>query len=176
MLRAWVIVYAGNFVGAVGTAALVFLSGQYLIGDGSVASVAMKLGVAKVALPFDQRACSSASFATCWSVWRCGCPTRARSATDKVLVIMFPVSAFVVAGFEHSVANMYIIPLAHDDQGVRAGRGAGAAGRFRARDFDGLTVGGFFANLIPVTIGNIIGGGVLVGAVYWFVYLRTRRL
>jgi formate transporter len=174
MLRAWVIVYAGNFVGAVGTAALVFLSGQYLIGDGSVASVAMKLGVAKVALPFDRALFLGilCNVLVCLAVWL---SYAARSATDKVMVIVFPVSAFVVAGFEHSVANMYIIPLA---MMIKAFAPAAVLAQLAGSvsGLDGLTVGGFVANLIPVTIGNIIGGGVLVGAVYWFVYLRERRL
>ncbi len=171
MLRAWVIVYAGNFVGAVGTAALVFLSGQYLIGDGSVAAVAMKLGVQKATLPFDRALFLGilCNVLVCLAVWL---SYAARSATDKVMVIIFPVSAFVVAGFEHSVANMYIIPLA---MMIKAFAPAALLAKLGgAPPPDALTVGGFLFNLIPVTIGNIIGGGVLVGAVYWFVFLRTR--
>jgi len=89
------------------------------------------------------------------------------------MAIIFPVSAFVVAGFEHSVANMYLIPLALLIKAL-APQAVGAKLAGAPADFADLTIAAFFANLVPVTIGNMIGGGVLVGAVYWFVYLRTR--
>lgn len=172
MLRAWTIVYAGNFVGAVGTALLVFLSGQYLGGEGSVAAVALEIGAQKAALPFDRALflgilCNAL---VCLGVWL---SLGARSTTDKVLAVLFPVSAFVVAGFEHSVANMYFIPLALMIKAF-APASLWASLATTPAAFSGLTLGGLVANLVPVTIGNIIGGGVLVGAVYWFVYLRTR--
>jgi formate/nitrite transporter FocA (FNT family) len=102
-------------------------------------------------------------------VWLC---IGARSATDKILAIIFPISAFVAAGFEHSVANMYFIPI-----GLLIKAGAPAAfweqiGK-TAADYGDLTWSNFLVNnLIPVTIGNIIGGAVMVGLVYWFIYLR----
>ena len=169
ILRAWAIVYVGNFVGAIGTALLVFLSGQYLGGDGSVASVAVKIGMAKSSLPFDRALFLGilCNVLVCLAVWL---SLGARSTTDKVMAIIFPISAFVVAGFEHSVANMYLIPLA---MMIDAFPPEALIGKLPA-NADALTIGGFFGNLVPVTIGNIIGGGVLVGAVYWFVYLRTR--
>jgi formate/nitrite transporter len=170
MLRAWTIVYIGNFVGAVGTALLVFLSGQYFADDGTVAAVALELGLQKATLPFDRALFlgTLCNVLVCLAVWL---SLGARTTTDKVLAILFPVSAFVVAGFEHSVANMYLIPLAL----LIKWFGPDAIWtKLALADFGGLTVFGFFANLVPVTIGNIIGGGVLVGAVYWFVYLRTR--
>ena len=99
-----------------------------------------------------------------WSVWPSG--------TDKILSIIFPITAFVAAGFEHSVANMYFIPMGLF---VKAGASASfweAIGK-TATDFPHLTWGNFFiANLLPVTIGNIIGGSVMVGLVYWFIYIR----
>ncbi|MFZ4809523.1 MAG: formate/nitrite transporter family protein [Hyphomicrobiaceae bacterium] len=171
MLRAWVIVYAGNFVGALGMAVLVFLAGQYRFGDGAVAKVAVQIAVAKVALPFGQALFLGVlcNLLVCLAVWLA---LGARSTTDKVLAILFPVSAFVVAGFEHSVANMYLIPLGllikSLDPEVFRSAGVGALG-------DALTWPAFLESLVPVTIGNIIGGGVLVGIVYWFVYLRGHR-
>ena len=110
MLRAWVIVYVGNFIGAVGTAALVFAAGQYRFGDGAVAKVAMKLAVDKVSLPFDEALFLGilCNILVCLAVWLA---MGARTTTDKILAVIFPVSAFVVAGFEHSVANMYLIPM-----------------------------------------------------------------
>jgi formate transporter len=103
----------------------------------------------------------------CLAVWL---SYSARSTTDRVLAVVPPIAAFVAAGFEHSVANMYFIPfallVAHADPGFVAAHGA---------DAHALTWGAFFVrNLLPVTLGNIIGGTVLVGGVYWFIYLRPR--
>ena len=172
MLRAWAIVYVGNFIGAVGTALLVFLSGQYLIGDGSVAAVALQIGANKAALPFDRAFFlgTLCNVLVCLAVWL---SLGARSVTDKVLAVLFPVSAFVAAGFEHSVANMYFIPLALMIKAF-APVSLWAAMAATPTAFADLTISGLVANLVPVTIGNIVGGGVLVGGVYWFVYLRTR--
>ena len=110
MLRAWAIIYVGNFLGAVGTALLVFLSGQPFNGNGAVAAVAMKLAVDKASLPFDHAFFLGilCNVLVCLAVWLA---IGARTTSDKVLAVLFPVSAFVVAGFEHSVANMYLIPL-----------------------------------------------------------------
>jgi len=173
MLRAWAIVYAGNFAGAVGIAVLVFLAGQYRLGEGAVAKVALKIAADKVALPFDQALFLGilCNVLVCLAVWL---SLGARTTTDKVFAILFPVSAFVVAGFEHSVANMYLVPL-----GLMIKHSAPAdlwsqLGMSSA-DLDRLTWPAFFWSLVPVTIGNIIGGAVLVGAVYWFVYLRRRE-
>jgi formate transporter len=110
MLRAWAIVYIGNFVGAVGTALLVFLSGQYLAGHGSVAAVILNIAAAKTALPFGHALFLGilCNVLVCLAVWL---SLGARTTSDKLLAVLFPVSAFVAAGFEHSVANMYFIPL-----------------------------------------------------------------
>lgn len=172
VLRAWAIVYAGNFVGALGTALLVFLSGHYLAGQGAVAAVALQLGLHKAALPFDQALFlgTLCNVLVCLAVWL---SLGARSTTDKVLAIVFPVSAFVVAGFEHSVANMYIIPLAWLIK-VFAPEGLWTQLGTTAASFGALTPYGLIRNLVPVTLGNMFGGGVLVGCVYWFVYLRHR--
>jgi formate transporter len=173
MLRAWLIVYFGNLVGAVATAALVFLSGQYLSGDGTVAKVVMAIAVGKTSMPFDQALFLGilCNVLVCLAVWL---SFAARSLTDKVMAVLFPVSAFVAAGFEHSVANMYFIPLglfvkAWAPAALWMQLGGSTAG------YESLTWLGFFQNLIPVTVGNIIGGAGLVGAVYWFVYLRSER-
>ncbi|MCZ7643010.1 MAG: formate/nitrite transporter family protein [Pseudorhodoplanes sp.] len=172
MLRAWTIVYIGNFAGALGITALVFLSGQYRFGDGSVAAVAMQIGIAKVTLPFAQALFLGilCNVLVCLAVWL---SLGARTSADKVLAMLFPVSAFVVAGFEHSVANMYFIPLALfiKDAGPQALMAQLALPPSALAE---LTWPAFLFSLVPVTIGNIIGGSVLVGAVYWFVYLRHR--
>jgi formate/nitrite transporter len=109
----------------------------------------------------------------CLAVWLC---FSARTTTDKILSIIFPISAFVAAGFEHSVANMYFIPIGLL---VKAGGSPAfwqAIGKTPA-DFAALTWGNFLiSNLLPVTIGNIIGGSVMVGLVYWFIYIRKKRI
>jgi formate transporter len=170
MLRAWAIVYIGNFVGAAATAALVFLAGQHLSGEGAVAAVALKLASDKVGLPFDRAFFMGilCNVLVCLAVWL---SIGARTTSDKVLAILFPVSAFVAAGFEHSVANMYLIPLGLmiQDWGPEAlVQAARPSGRI-------LTWPAFLWSLVPVSLGNMIGGGLLVGGVYWFVYLRPRK-
>jgi formate/nitrite transporter len=172
MLRAWLIVYIGNFIGAAATALLVFLSGQYAGGGGAIAAVVLKIAVSKVTLPVEQAFFLGilCNVLVCLAVW---VTLGARTTTDKVLAIVFPVSAFVAAGFEHSVANMYFVPLgllvkAWAPAALWAQLGANAS------DYAALTWPSFFVSLVPVTIGNIIGGGVLVGGVYWLVYLRRR--
>lgn len=173
MIRAWVVVYLGNFVGAVGTAVLVLLSGQYLSGDGSVANAALSLAAAKIALPFDQAFFLGVlcNVLVCLAVWL---SIGARSTADKVLAVIFPISAFVAAGFEHSVANMYLVPL-----GILIKMFAPASSlsqdAITSGELSSLTWDGFIWGLIPVTLGNIVGGGLLVGGVYWFVYLRSER-
>lgn len=173
ILRAWIIVYIGNFIGATGTALLVFLSGQYLSGRGAVAGVALKLALEKATLPFDHALLLGilCNVLVCLAVWLA---LGARTTSDKVLAVVFPVSAFVVAGFEHSVANMYLIPLGLF---IRAWGPTELWSQIGANpvDYGALTWPAFFLSLIPVTIGTIIGGGGMVGGVYWFIYLRKRR-
>ncbi|MGB8314041.1 MAG: formate/nitrite family transporter [Aestuariivirga sp.] len=173
MLRAWFIVFVGNFVGAMATALLVFLSGQYLNGKGSIASVALELAAAKVALPFWDALFLGilCNVLVCLAVWL---SLGGRSTGDKVLAILFPVSAFVAAGFEHSVANMYLVPLGlliRDWAPTELWAQIASS----PENFSSLTWPGFLISLVPVTIGNIIGGGVLVGGVYWFIYLRKSK-
>ena len=173
MLRVWTIAYLGNFVGVLGTAALVFLSGQYLSGNGAVAEVVLKIAAEKTSLGFSQALFLGilCNVLVCLAVWL---SFAARAISDKVLAVLFPVSAFVAAGFEHSVANMYFIPLgllviAWAPEALWTQIGGSAAA------YAALTWPGLWLNLIPVTIGNIIGGGGLVGAVYWFINLRGDR-
>jgi formate transporter len=172
LLRNWGIVYAGNFVGAVATAALVYLSGHYRFGDGAIGKTALATAQAKVGLGFGEAVALGVlcNALVCLAVWL---TYSGRTTTDKVLVIVPPIAAFVAAGFEHSVANMYFLPVALFIK-------AGAPAPFWSKigqapgDYPDLTWGPIlFDNLLPVTVGNIFGGAVLVGAVYWFVYLRN---
>lgn len=172
MLRAWAIVYLGNLVGAVGTAALVFLAGQYLYNDGNVGAVALGIARSKVELPVFQALFLGilCNVLVCLALWL---SLAARTVTDKAMAIMLPIAAFVAAGFEHSVANMYFIPLAEMIVHGAPETFWSATGLAPA-DYATVGLPGLLHNLVPVTIGNIIGGGVLVGLVYWFVYLRRR--
>ncbi len=174
LLRNWGIVYAGNFVGSIATAAILFFSKQYTFGGGSVGLVALNIGNSKSSLEFIPAVALGmlCNAMVCMAVWLC---FSARSTTDKILSIIFPISGFVAAGFEHSIANMYFVPVALF---IKAGANESfwtAIGK-TAADYANLTWGNFFIkNLIPVTIGNIIGGAVMVGAIYWFVYLRKSK-
>jgi len=168
LLRNWAIVYAGNFVGAVATAGILYVGKQYEFGKGAIGEQAVAIATTKTNLGFLQ-AIALAAFCNalvCLAVWLC---YSARTTTDKILSIVPPIAAFVAAGFEHSVANMFFIPMGLL---VKANGGFMAAHPGPA-GVDHLTWGRFIgANLVPVTIGNIIGGALMVGAVYWFVYLR----
>jgi formate transporter FocA len=172
LLRNWIIVYLGNFVGSVLTAYMMFLSKQYTFSGGALGLNALNTAHAKSSLGFVQAIVLGifCNALVCLAVWLC---MSARSTTDRVLAIVPPISAFVAAGFEHSIANMYFIPV-----GLFIKAGADPSfwtqiGK-TAADFPNLTWGNFFlANLLPVTIGNIIGGAVMVGLVYWSIYLRT---
>ncbi len=153
LLRNWVVVYLANFAGALGGVALFYLAGLLDMNDGAVGETAAAIARAKLGLDF-----STAFFRgvlcntlVCLAVWLC---FAARRVTGKILAIVFPISAFVALGFEHSVANMYLIPI-----GMLA-QGGG---------IDGVAL---IANLVPVTLGNIVGGSGLVALTYWLVYLR----
>lgn len=173
LLRNWVIVYLGNLIGSVATAVLVFLGGQYTFGNGAVGLQALNTAAAKSSLGFVQALALGimCNALVCMAVWLC---YSARSTTDKILSIIFPISAFVAGGFEHSIANMYFIPMGILIKSFAASEFWAKIGK-TAADYAVVNWGSFLSNLVPVTIGNIIGGAGLVGLVYWFAYLRTRR-
>ncbi|WP_053382144.1 formate/nitrite transporter family protein [Nitrospira moscoviensis] len=159
VLRNWGWVYAGNLLGAVGTAVLVWLAGIQTLSDGAVGETMVRIARAKVSLdPITALArgilCNAL---VCLAVWLC---MAARSVADKILAILFPISAFVACGFEHSVANLYFLPM-----GLLL-TASGAAP---------MSFAGAAANLALVTVGNILGGTLLVALVYWSVYLRQDR-
>ena len=151
--RNWSLVYLANLVGSLGSALMMSWSGALALGDGAVAETAVRIGEAKVALGFGQAFFSGilCNVLVCLAVWLC---FAAHDVAGKVLAIIFPISAFVALGFEHSIANMYLIPIAWL---------AGA---------EAVTIESFLANLVPVTLGNIVGGGLFVALVYWLVYLH----
>jgi len=171
VLTNWVIVFTGNFIGAIATAVLVFMSTQYTFGGGSVGLNALMIANGKTALAPGPAFVLGmlCNVLVCLAVWMC---YSARTNIDRVVTVVPPISIFVAAGFEHSIANIYFIPM-----GLFIKSGApesfwAAIGRSPA-DFPALTWDNFIiANLMPVTAGNIVGGSVMVAAVYWFVYLR----
>lgn len=160
LLRNWVVVALGNLAGAAGLALLVVLAGHGDLNNGAVGETYLRIATAKVDLPFWTAFFRGVlcNVLVCMAVWM---SIAGRSVTDKVLAIVFPISAFVAAGFEHSVANMYFIPVAMLLQWTGTVEG-----------WPAMSVGGFLGNLLPVVLGNLVGGSLLVGAVYWLIYLR----
>jgi formate/nitrite transporter len=163
MLRNWALVYVANAFGAIGLVVVVYLSHHAGMNQGAVGAAYLKIAAVKTALPFWEAFFKGVlcNLLVCLAVWMA---LAGRSVTDKVLAIVFPISAFVAAGFEHCVANMYFIPLAIFLKGsVAAPSGM---------DLASLDWGGFAGNLIPVTLGNIVGGSVMVALVYFLIYRR----
>jgi formate/nitrite transporter len=172
VMRNWVIVYVGNLVGSLGTAMLVYLARQWAFADYHVGATALNIAHAKVNLSFTEGVARGilCNALVCLAVWLC---MSGRSVVDKILAIVFPIAAFVASGFEHSIANMYFIPmglLLKEEPQVLAVAGKAAG------DLAGLNLQGFFGNLVSVTTGNIFGGGFIVAAVYWFIYLRPQKI
>lgn len=171
LLRNWAIVYLGNLFGALLTVMLIYFTRQWAGNGFLIGAKALMIANAKVNLPFMVALCRGimCNVLVCLALWLC---SGGRSVTDKILAILFPITAFVALGFEHSVANMYFIPMGIILKSVPAVAGAAKAS---AASLTNLTWPGFWIkNLVPVTIGNIIGGGVFVAAVYRFIYGRKK--
>lgn len=160
MLRNWIIVYLGNMVGGFLIALIATFSHTYGFDDGKLATAVVNTAIVKSNISFADGLLRGilCNLLVCMAVW---CSFAADELAGKVLALWLPVMLFIICGFEHSVANMYFIPaglLVSSVYGVPA---------------DGLSLFGFFVtNLIPVTIGNIIGGSLFVGATYYAVYLK----
>jgi formate transporter len=173
LVRNWAIVYVGNFAGALSIALLVAVAATHRLGAGAFGTAALGIASAKLELLLLQAIALGilGNVLVCLAVWL---SYSARTTADRILAVVLPISAFVAAGFEHSVANMYFVPfgllVATFDPGFIAAHGL-------TDQAEGLTWLSFlWHNLAPVTVGNVIGGAVLVGAVYWFVYLRARAV
>lgn len=171
LMRNWGIVYVGNMVGALVTVYLVYLSGYLNNADYQVGVTAIQTGVTKVDLSvteafFRGLLCNVLVCLGSWMVYA------SRSVTDKVLAVLFPISGFVAMGFEHSVANMYMIPVA---MAAATDNAIVAAGQFDAAQLQNLNFTGFLGNLIPVTLGNIVGGAGFVAMAYYLVYVYSPK-
>jgi formate/nitrite transporter len=163
VLRNWSVVCLGNFVGAAGLAALVFASGHTGLNAGAIGQKVVQIALTKQALPWWSAFVRGVlcNILVCMAVWMA---MGGRSVTDKAIAVVFPVMAFVAAGFEHSIANMYLLPLAMLLQGAGV-----------LADGPAITWGGMLGNLVPVILGNLAGGAGLVGLVYWTIYLRQPK-
>jgi formate/nitrite transporter len=173
LIRNWIIVYLGNFVGSLATVILMFYTKQYTFGSNAVGITALKIGVAKVDLTFIQAIALGilCNALVCLAVWL---TYSARSTVDKIFAIIFPITAFVAAGFEHSIANMYFIPYALFIKNFDPNFVTTVGDKVAKLDL--LTWQAFLVkNLIPVTIGNIIGGAVMVAGIYWAIFLRPEN-
>lgn len=174
LLRNWAIVFAGNFVGSVLTAVGIFAGGHHLFGKGAVGANALAIASSKCSLDFFQAFALGVlcNALVCMAVWL---TLSARSTTDRLLSVLFPITAFVAAGFEHCVANMYFVPIgllikefAGDDFWKEIGS---SPDKYPSLDL----VRFFTHNLLPVTLGNIVGGAGMVGGVYWLIYSHRRE-
>ena len=165
VLRNWAVVCAANFAGAAGLALLVFLSGHAGMNSGAVAQSYLKIAIAKSTMPVTELFFRGVlcNVLVCMAVWMV---LAGRSVVDKFFAIVLPISAFVAAGFEHSIANMYFFPLALllKESGIALPAGA-----------DAITVYAMFRNLVPVIAGNVVGGSVLVALVYYVIYIRPSK-
>jgi formate transporter len=180
--RNWIIVYGGNFIGAVLTVLIMLGTQQYMFSKGQVGLTALNTALTKVSYDPVQAfflgiMCNAL---VCMAVWLC---FSARSTLDKIASIIFPITAFVAAGFEHSIANMYFIPMgllikqfAPPAFWASAALANATPTPITVVNFANLTWLNFLVNnLIPVTAGNVIGGAGLVGLVYWFAYQRGKK-
>lgn len=172
MFNNWTISFMGNFVGSLTMVCWMYKTHQFDFFHQMVGAKALLIANTKVTLSFKTALARGVlcNAMVCLAVWLC---FSGRSAADKVLSIVFPIGGFVASGFEHCVANMYFVPMGiilrkNPEVVVAAEKMAG-----KALDFSQLTWRGFFINnLLPVTLGNIVGGVILVGIMFWFVYLR----
>ena len=159
LLFNWMVVCSSNFAGAVFLAWLVFMSGHTGNDGGAVREAYLRIAAAKTSLPFEKAFFSGimCNVLVCLAVWL---SLAGRSVTDKFLAVLLPIAAFVAAGFEHCVANMYLIPI-----GMMLQAQAGQA----------VELAGLARNLVPVILGNLVGGSVLVALVYYVIYVRPRE-
>ena len=169
ILQNWMIVYLGNMLGAFSIVLMIWLSGHYLFGDGMIGANILKIAAVKCELGFIQAVVLGilCNILVCLAIWLC---YSTKSTHGKILAIVFPITAFVAAGFEHSVANMYFIPM-----GLFVKEWADPSLWTNvpeiSQHIESLTWGNYLTrNLIPVTIGNIIGGAGFVGITYWLIY------
>lgn len=171
LFKNWTVVYVGNFIGALLFVVVIWFAKMHLNANGQWGINAMQIAQHKLHHSFSQAVILGmlCNLMVCLGVWM---TYSCRTATDKVLVVILPVAMFVASGFEHCVANMFMVPMAIAIQTFASPEFWAMTG-FEPSQFADLTMSNFIVNnLIPVTIGNIIGGAFLVGMTYWIIYLR----
>ncbi|WP_461536153.1 formate/nitrite transporter family protein [Spongorhabdus nitratireducens] len=174
ILRNWSIVFSGNFVGSLLMVALMIACGQYLFAHGEVGIKALYIAKSKMSHSFGQAIALGiiCNLLVCLTYWMCICTT---DTTTKILACMMGIAAFVGSGGEHVVANMYLLPIAVVIKNIAPDAFWHMTG-YTAADFSHLTVANVFTvNLIPVLIGNILGGGVFVGMSQWYAHLKKHE-
>lgn len=168
VLYKWLVVYFANFAGSILLAYLIYASGLWKGGEFLTGVAAIKIAAAKVSLPWVEAFVRGilCNILVCLAVWMA---IASSNIIGKIFAIFFPIMTFVAMGFEHSVANMYFIPLGLFLKGTAAAAASGL-------DLSGLTwISFLWNNLLPVTLGNILGGAFFVGALYWMVYVRNSK-
>ncbi len=170
MARIWTIVWAGNLIGALGTAILAFLAGHYMLGHGLFGKTALTLAQTKSALPVSQAFFLGilCNVLVCLAAWL---SMASRDVTGKILAILFPISAFVAAGFEHCVANMFFIPYGLMIEQWAPEHFFQIPGMIRTD----ISVAHFSINLLAVTLGNWLGGALFVGGIYWTIFREREQ-
>lgn len=169
MLKNWVVVYLGNLIGGIAVAAVCVFSHQVSLFGNQLAVSVISTAAGKTALSFGDAFLKgvACNFLVCIAVW---ISFAAKQVSSKIAGLFFPIMMFVLCGFEHSIANMYYIAAGLFAKGNETYMAAAAAAGV---DVSSLTWGAMFMkNLLPVTLGNIVGGAVCVGMAYWFVYLK----
>lgn len=169
LFRNWIVVYISNFIGAILFALLISYSGLLDTSGGLLGATVIKAAVNKVSLPFSQALIRGilCNIMVVLAVWMA---TAAKDIVGKIFACWFPIMLFVMSGFEHCIANMYFIPMGIF---VKTNTAYITSGQINATALARLNIGGLFGNLIPVTLGNIIGGAVVIGLAYWYVYRHT---
>ena len=175
MLKNWAVVYIGNFLGSLLIAYLIFISGQFNFSDGLLGAYTIKTAVYKINLSFESAFVMGilCNWLVCIAVWM---SLAAKDITGKILGIFFTIWLFITSGFEHSIANMYYIPAgilakSNPDFVQKAITMGVSEEKIAMLNWDKMLIG----NLLPVTLGNIVGGAVFVGVTYWFVYIRKAK-
>lgn len=179
LLKNWIIVFIANFVGSMLIVAIIYWGNVPFAADGALSAYGAKMAtIAKNKLSYDWGVAFfravGCNWLVCLAVWL---SLAAKDIAGKILAIFFPIYAFVLSGFEHSVANMFFIPMGLVTAGTHP-EAVATALNISAADVSSMFTWGNFltSNLIPVTLGNIVGGAIFVGAVYWFVYLRKKEV
>lgn len=176
MLKSWIFVYTGNFLGSLLIAGLIFLSGQFQFSGGMLGAFTIKTAVYKVNLTFSNAFFMGVlcNWLVCMGVWMA---QAAKDMAGKLLAVFFPIWLFITSGFEHSVANMYYIPAGIFAKANPAWAEAAASLGVTAEKLQALNWQNFFLkNLIPVTLGNMVGGTVFVGLMFWLVFLHRKKV